>query len=443
MQIIEIMILLVTTICWGMQIWASHRQRFVKNIEHVLIAALLAMLLLHFLMEGYRWMSIPIYILLLLVIANYLFRNKNRQLTRLRSVLFSILIVFATALAWAASAILPVFHFEKPSGQYAVGVIDYTWTDSSRTLNNGDARKLNVRIWYPAASPSKLPVSYIPSPDAFIGALEQQYGTWLKLLKDYRLVHIPASYAPSFSVQASPAPVVVYLHGNHLGTGFTGTFQALELASHGYIVMAVEHPGTAFISAFSEKEYVLFHNDFQDLAESFSAHNAAAIPIINEQQTDVEFTLHYLLNIKEYEPDSPLSQQMDSNRIAIMGHSFGGATAANMLVHSPIIKAAINLDGYLYGEYPATPKNKPLLIINGGLQLEELEETMTDLEVERKLREQLLAAGGIELELPEAGHLSFTDLPLYSPLLMPLAPNIKEQHRLINQHTLQFLHQHL
>ncbi|GEM_PF-4708462 len=76
-------------------------------------------------------------------------------------------------------------------------------------------------------------------------------------------------------------------------TRFTGTFQALHLASHGYIVVALEHPGTAFISAVPEGEGNdrPFTDHFGGLPNTFGAHNRAAIPIIRKQQADIEFVL--------------------------------------------------------------------------------------------------------------------------------------------------------
>lgn len=228
-------------------------------------------------------------------------------------------------------------------------------------------------------------------------------------------------------------------------TRFTGTFQALHLASHGYIVVALEHPGTAFISAVPEGEGNdrPFTDHFGGLPNTFGAHNRAAIPIIREQQADIEFVLARLRTLARFAPDSPLANRIDAHRAALIGHSFGGAAAASMLFHSSLVKAAINLDGYLYGEYPEPPPAKPLLILNGGLHIKGLEDLMAGLEEERALRERLLEKSGAEITLPQAGHLSFTDLPLYSPLLAPIAPNIREQHRVINEHTLRFLQKHL
>ncbi|GIO43150.1 hypothetical protein J41TS4_29080 [Paenibacillus apis] len=50
-----------------------------------------------------------------------------------------------------------------------------------------------------------------------------------------------------------------------------------------------------------------------------------------------------------------LAEKIDMNRAGVFGHSFGGATAAQMLVEDSRIKAALNMDGILYGQ--SIPEN--------------------------------------------------------------------------------------
>lgn len=140
---------------------------------------------------------------------------------------------------------------------------------------------MNVRIWYPASDDTAAPAYYIPQADLFIQAVEKQYGLWSQLLRNYQRLEIPAQYAAPFYPNADPVPVVVYLHGNQLGTRFTGTFQAIEIASHGYMVIALEHPGTAFLSVFNEDNYIPFTHSFTGLPDNFSTHNTVAIPCIS------------------------------------------------------------------------------------------------------------------------------------------------------------------
>ncbi|QTH40673.1 hypothetical protein J4772_24265 [Cohnella sp. LGH] len=444
MELFENILLIVSVYIWLYLIWSNSIYR--PLIGLIIMGSLLGVLILHLLFEQSRWLMLPVYGIVVMVIMLYISRicsSASHPPRRLRSILFSLLALLAGILSWLFAGLLPLFQFSKPSGPYNVGVVDYTWTDPDRTFANRASRQLNVRIWYPADDQPTKPASYIPQAELFIKAVKKQYGMWSQLFRSHRRLEIPAQYAAPFYPNADTVPVVVYLHGNQLGTRFTGTFQATELASHGYIVIALEHPGTAFLSVFDDDNYIAFTDFSKNLPDTFSAHNTASIPIIREVQADVQFVLHYLDHIARHEPDSLLANRMDHSRIALVGHSFGGAAAAHILANTTIAKVAVNLDGYLYGEYPDEPPEKPLLILNGGLPIKGLEETMTGLEDERALRNRLLGKKGLEVTLPQAGHLSFTDLPLYSPLLKPLAPDVKEQHRLINEQTLRFLQEHL
>lgn len=445
MRLLELTLFFVSMLAGGTIIW--FRSRIGSRARLLIISALVSLFLLHICIDRLRWIMLPVYAISLVVLIGYVRMGgslpDSRKLSRLKSSLLSFLALIAGLLAWVFPSLLPLFQFAHPSGPYAVGVVDYTWQDAERIQANGEARQLNVRIWYPSDGQTSSPAPYIPDIESFLKAVQHQYGRWAKVLQDYRQIKLPADYAAPFHPNAGPAPVVVSLHGTLWGTRFTGTFQALELASHGYVVIALEHPGTAFISAYPNGNYTAFTHHFTDLPDDFNAHNAVSIPMLREQQEDVQFVLNSLLALSDSQPDSPVSGQVDSSRIAMIGHSFGGAAAASMLGNSAMIKAAVNLDGYLYGEYPDTPLDKPLLILNGGLYIKGMEETMTGLEAERALRDRLLSRSGEERTLPQAGHLSFTDVPLYSPLLAPLAPDIKEQHRLINEITLRFLQKHL
>jgi len=445
MQFFEYALLCASILSSLYVIWAKHR--FHPMMMLIMPASLLGILILHLVFEHWRWIMLPVYGITTVVVVSCVFKRQNHASSpskRLRPILLSLLALLAGTLSWGVSSLFPLFQFTKPSGPHNVGVLDYSWTDPERTAADGTSRQLNVRIWYPASDHLTAPARYIPQADLFIQAVKKQYGLWSRLLRNYRQLAIPAQYAASFYPNVNAVPVVVYLHGNQLGTRFTGTFQAIELASHGYMVVAIEHPGTAFLSVLDEEHYIPFTNSFMGLPDSFSAHNEVAIPIIQEMQADVEFVLQHLQQIDRYEPNSPLSDRIDPERVALVGHSFGGAVATYILANTTIAKAAVNLDGYLYGEYPDELQQKPLLILNGGLQVKDLEEKMVGLEKERAVRNRLLGSKGLEVTLPQAGHLSFTDLPLYSPLLFKsLAPDIEEQHRLINEHTLHFLQEHL
>ena len=50
--------------------------------------------------------------------------------------------------------LVPIFHFPKPTGSYAIGTVTYHWVDLSRpelfTTDPNDHRELMAQVWYPA-----------------------------------------------------------------------------------------------------------------------------------------------------------------------------------------------------------------------------------------------------------------------------------------------------
>lgn len=55
--------------------------------------------------------------------------------------------------------------------------------------------------------------------------------------------------------------------------------------------------------------------------------------------------------------------QLDLSRVGILGFSFGGAVAAEATLADPRIRAAVNLDGWLFGEAVTRAVTKPYLLV--------------------------------------------------------------------------------
>ncbi|MGR5874107.1 alpha/beta hydrolase [Bacillus pacificus] len=59
----------------------------------------------------------------------------------------------------------------------------------------------------------------------------------------------------------------------------------------------------------------------------------------------------------------------------MFGHSYGGATAAQMLVKDNRIKAAIDMDGGLYGDpMPKDGPQKPFMLMNAEATIQYMKE---------------------------------------------------------------------
>ena len=125
-------------------------------------------------------------------------------------------------------------------GPYRTGTYEELWVadglPETRSLDPNDRTHLMVRIWYPAdmtAAPE--PAPYVLHPEVYINADDH----WLVPVKG-----LPTNSGLSAPLAPTPErfPVLLYNHGGG-NPNFSATFQTEFLASHGYIVVAIGHPG--------------------------------------------------------------------------------------------------------------------------------------------------------------------------------------------------------
>ncbi len=123
---------------------------------------------------------------------------------------------------------------------------------------------------------------------------------------------------------SEPQPLVFYSHG-FMSTRIGGKFLAEHLASHGYVVAAVDFPSTNFESSGPQ----------------------LAIDVVN-QPGDASFIISNLLQ-RNTKPNDVLYKHIDPNRIAAVGMSLGGMTTTLLGYHhnwrDPRISVAVSVAG--------------------------------------------------------------------------------------------------
>ena len=128
-------------------LWRAPRPMMVRYLP--LLA--LALILIHFVVEGYRWQMIPLYALTIIFSILVIF---HVEIKCIASFLTFILLALATALP----ILLPVPRIANPSGPYtAVGTRIYELTDDSRReiySGKDEARRFMIQIWYPSEADS-------------------------------------------------------------------------------------------------------------------------------------------------------------------------------------------------------------------------------------------------------------------------------------------------
>ncbi|PGW32758.1 alpha/beta hydrolase family protein [Bacillus thuringiensis] len=400
------------------------------------LATLIAvvMVTVQLLAEGFRWQMIPAYVSPVILILCYLLtgQKKGFRSSGIFIVKTSLLCIYLFV-AVALPLLMPVFSFEEPTGPHRIGTKLYHWVDHQRnepySKNPNNRRELMVQIWYPAAEKSKGdPEPYIRNINELSKGLEKTLSIPAFAFSHMELVKSHSFMDLQLSDSENHYPILLFSHGFN-GFRNQNTFQVEELASQGYIVLSIDHTFDAAATVFpgGRTAYVQPIN----LTDEGDSH-------IKLWEEDVSFVLNQIEKLNENDETGFFTGRLDTSRIGMFGHSYGGATAAQILAKDSRVKAAINMDGTLYGEIlPESGIGKPFLLMNA----EEPDEA-DPFEV-RERYGRGLAGGGMSMVIPHTDHTSFTDLHLFSPLLQSPGENPKEVHHIINEFSLAFFDQYV
>lgn len=400
------------------------------------LATLIAvvMVTVQLLAEGFRWQMIPAYVSPVILILCYLLtgQKKGFRSSGIFIVKTSLLCIYLFV-AVALPLLMPVFSFEEPTGPHRIGTKLYHWVDHQRnepySKNPNNRRELMVQIWYPAAEKSKGDSEpYIRNINELSKGLEKTLSIPAFAFSHMELVKSHSFIDLQLSDSENHYPILLFSHGFN-GFRNQNTFQVEELASQGYIVLSIDHTFDAAATVFpgGRTAYVQPIN----LTDEGDSH-------IKLWEEDVSFVLNQIEKLNENDETGFFTGRLDTSRIGMFGHSYGGATAAQILAKDSRVKAAINMDGTLYGEIlPESGIGKPFLLMNA----EEPDEA-DPFEV-RERYGRGLAGGGMSMVIPHTDHTSFTDLHLFSPLLQSPGENPKEVHRIINEFSLAFFDQYV
>ncbi len=339
MRLLEIIIPLLLAIYL---IWPHPRLRVVRFAP----ATALSLTLLHFLVEGYRWQMIPLYILTLLLTISSLYKIRiQADWPAAASYLTVILLAVSTALP----VLLPVPAIPKPGGPLKVGTTIFELTDESRKeLYSGkdEARSFMVQIWYPANPlPENNKAPWMSRSDIYGPAIS----TFLNL-PSYFLDHLALAKTPAYidapiAKTKIPYPMILFSHGWN-GFNAQNTGQMIQLASRGYFVVAVNHTYGAVATVFPDGR--IAYNNPNALPEGApdADYEIAARKLVQQWAGDLGFTLDEL-SIRNNDKSDSYYSKLDFNRIGVYGHSTGGGAAIQFCGIDPRCKALLGMDPFM------------------------------------------------------------------------------------------------
>jgi hypothetical protein len=138
---------------------------------------------------------------------------------------------------------------------------------------------------------------------------------------------------------------------------------AEELASHGFVVVGVNHTYEPAVSVFPDGRVAPVNPAATAgaLGRQTGDHRdvfARRAEVCRYKAADLAFLADRLADLGA---DDPLAGRLDLSRLAAAGHSFGGAAALQWCRDDPRCAAAVNLDGALWPEVGRLGLARPVL----------------------------------------------------------------------------------
>ncbi|MDO4259999.1 MAG: hypothetical protein Q4C87_10835 [Actinomycetaceae bacterium] len=458
MRSLEIASLIVTGILFlvavtgrPQQWWTQNRSQQ-RNVLPAIILSAIAVLvpILSIVVHQSRLSMWPIYFTSFILAGYFLWRMRGLEKERKASVnvprpmriigrsIIAVAVILPSLAAAAFTQAFPVVDLPAPTGAHSVGFRQQTFIDDSReerlSEDPKDKRTLKVAIYYPAESASapaaSLPTGYFGVPIANELNIHGPMRDGAISLFDDHARLIKTHSHPSVPVHNQAHPIIFY-SPSYSPIPEDNVPLAEELASHGYIVVATNHPYTS-----SQTPYLV------SLLEGVQENDA----LVTERAKDLSFLLDKMTGENAL-PSSPFFGKIDLNTVGVIGYSFGAATAVETVASDPRFDAAVAIDGSLYGHAVADGKEIPqsllyitatdhannMLTIKQGKMLPNRSEYQDEAESEwRRYQRIMRSSNPLKVNrwgatMAESNHSSFSYLSLLGPLLVSTPSDPREE----------------
>lgn len=305
------------------------------------------------------------------------------------------------------------------TGLNSVGRSSFHWVDESReeVFRRPGKREIAVQLWYPAEPHEKL-APYLSDGERVLpflpkGTAEATAGLQLRVWQD----------APV--LRGRRFPVIVFSPGKGVNA-FHYSSLYLDLASHGFVVAAIDHPYDAPAVVFPGGRVVVplpkEARPPQPSSDVEAQHEAA-----DYRARDMLASRNALARMNA-EPGGPFEGKLDLAKVSVAGHSLGGMAAFRACQLDAAIASCINIDGgYRARPYPAAVEasaieppflwlRRPLYVFT-DVQLKQVGMSRAEFDEQIAMGRRVLdggANGAFDVRLPHAGvnHMDFSDIPL-------------------------------
>jgi dienelactone hydrolase len=244
-------------------------------------------------------------------------------------------------------------YLPEPTGPCPAGTTSLYLSDASRPdpwAAGVSARELMVSLWYPATPSDGRRARYMtPAESELLLASRGFTGVPQDVLSTVR-TNAVSDATPAGRQRSHPLVV--------LSPGFTmprSTLTALaeDLASHGYVVAGIDHTYESDATAFPDGRVTTC------LARQ-APRPGRGEKVAASRAADVSFVLGELTGAH---PPWPGAALIDPSRMAMAGHSAGGAAAIAAMLADSRIRAGIDMDGATHAKIPDDGLPRPFLFL--------------------------------------------------------------------------------
>jgi predicted dienelactone hydrolase len=246
-------------------------------------------------------------------------------------------------------------YLPEPTGPYPVGTASVWLNDASRPdpwVAGVNARELMVSLWYPAVPSEGRRARYMTPAESGLQLTSRGItGVRQDVLSTVGTSAVSGA-TPAGRQRALP---LVVLSPGFTNSRSTLTALAEDLASHGYVVAGIDHTYESFGTAFPDgRVTTCLARQAPRRGPGFWEEVAAG------RAADVGFVLNELTGARPAWPGAGL---IDPSRMAMAGHSAGGAAAIAAMLADSRIRAGIDMDGATAAPIPDQGLSRPFLFL--------------------------------------------------------------------------------
>lgn len=408
-----------------------------------LFASLLAAVAISWWLDGWRWPRVLLWLWALWLSWQLLARPAaTRAVTPVRRrLLFSAGIFVSYCTLNLAQLTVPDVELPTLSGPYPVARHQWLVQSSRSDLHNPDPfarREFPVDVYYPTLVNAEMRRVEYWSPAMLNAGPLQHLSALARFVFEREAARLHAQswrgFGSGLSSTQANYPVVIFSPGLGLRADMH-TFYLEQLASHGYVVFAITHPGQAgqvrewSARSLTEDRAAWQRRESHYEAAAYSLGKTLdsgevptgkqlqdvmsfnAVPLrdypLSVRKDDVMELLDRLQSLNDGTPASQFAARLDMGNVAVTGMSYGGPTAADVCLEDSRCKVVVNMDGEEFGALPLTSGTRPALWL---YRMGRWEGTPL-----RRIAYQRYAGPAYRVGFNGAHHSTFTDQPFWPP----------------------------